>query len=615
MTDVYIEEYRKYLEQFILFYPSYEWIGEFHEGIARCGYFENCTKYGFVDRNLKLISGGFDKVRNFSEGLAYVQKNGVQGFVDKNFNLKFTLPNEYETYLTYVRGFKDGKALFRDCSTFYYVDTNGNITLADEFNLEESEYKVRSNRIGKTDLKQWFYKPLSGETIMIPDGYDPIRSFKDDLAIIRPCNENPDNYYYLSKDETITPFIIEVPPVLESQVLSSGLTCRYTFKKVLGIKEGTIQFLDKNGLLIKEYRGNLLTNFNDGYMSAEIKEEFNGKSTNEDVIVLLDQYGEIIPIKQVESLSLRRFLWIVPHSNQLNKAFYDRKQNQGCAFKEIRVGLKKYYGVFEIEAYMFCFDKGKNFYLLNKQTQKVLDLNIKYSDDVVKKIRFTDKCLWIDDKRYFFVKDRIYDISAIYEDYVFPRNGVNLDNMLSFDAFVEKARKNPNLVKKEQAKLIQIQDEGNQAERDKIQKDIKEHLRELSRLSFDLLKFNQTSATNDKVIAVPELIFVKIEDHYIINPYIAAFIKYIDFTSILFDNVDISGVDFSETNAHINPQTVYKKNLSNCKFADVDFNGADFLGVNICGADFTGSILHFALNIENAIKDENTKLPEVGRAL
>lgn len=63
----------------------------------------------------------------------------------------------------------------------------------------------------------------------------------------------------------------------------------------------------------------------------------------------------------------------------------------------------------------------------------------------------------------------------------------------------------------------------------------------------------------------------------------------IDFDGVNFNELYIKSMDFSGcNNMHLNPQTMYCKDLRLCKFKDVTFTGP-FDGALIYGADFTGS--------------------------
>ena len=54
-----------------------------------------------------------------------------------------------------------------------------------------------------------------------------------------------------------------------------------------------------------------------------------------------------------------------------------------------------------------------------------------------------------------------------------------------------------------------------------------------------------------------------------------------------FTNVDIRGVDFRNTNANIDPQTVYNKDISGCNFDGIDLGiSTDFTGINMQNTSF-----------------------------
>lgn len=64
----------------------------------------------------------------------------------------------------------------------------------------------------------------------------------------------------------------------------------------------------------------------------------------------------------------------------------------------------------------------------------------------------------------------------------------------------------------------------------------------------------------------------------------------IDFSNVSFDLFDCENYDFSNLyGIELNPQTIYDKNLTNTKLANVKFIGS-FDDATITGADFTGSI-------------------------
>ena len=58
-----------------------------------------------------------------------------------------------------------------------------------------------------------------------------------------------------------------------------------------------------------------------------------------------------------------------------------------------------------------------------------------------------------------------------------------------------------------------------------------------------------------------------------------------------FTGYDVSNLDFSGTNAAINPQIVYDKDMSNGNYSDVTFLTYDFSNVDISGAVFNNDFI------------------------
>ena len=85
-----------------------------------------------------------------------------------------------------------------------------------------------------------------------------------------------------------------------------------------------------------------------------------------------------------------------------------------------------------------------------------------------------------------------------------------------------------------------------------------------------------------------EELLVTIDDHYEINRNFIEYLRFLNLSMIDFSNVKVSGLDFRGSAARINPQLVYKKDLSNSIFdtSNIKFYD-DFTGVNIEGADFS----------------------------
>ena len=89
--------------------------------------------------------------------------------------------------------------------------------------------------------------------------------------------------------------------------------------------------------------------------------------------------------------------------------------------------------------------------------------------------------------------------------------------------------------------------------------------------------------------------------------------EYIDLSLINFDNVNVSGIDFSNTNLNttlFNPQKVYQKNISGCDFTGLYFSpfSFDLSNVDVRGTSFSSNPNeeNSMPNFENALYDDTT---------
>ena len=77
---------------------------------------------------------------------------------------------------------------------------------------------------------------------------------------------------------------------------------------------------------------------------------------------------------------------------------------------------------------------------------------------------------------------------------------------------------------------------------------------------------------------------------YISKEYVN-YLALFDLLTFDFTGFDVSNLDFTGTNAFINPQTVYNKDMSNGNYSDVTFTSYDFTGVDITNATFNNEFL------------------------
>ena len=111
----------------------------------------------------------------------------------------------------------------------------------------------------------------------------------------------------------------------------------------------------------------------------------------------------------------------------------------------------------------------------------------------------------------------------------------------------------------------------------------------------------------ERVSILEKELFKKVDDHKEFNDEYIEYIPFIDFFCIDTTNLKVSGFDFRLSNIIINPQTVYKKDLSNSKFCNRNISFKSFKGCNLCGTDLSDEKESY--DIDQAIIDENTILP------
>lgn len=123
-------------------------------------------KFAFVDKSGKLLAEqDFENARDFSEGLAAVQKNGKWGFIDKQG--KLVIPYQFDRAYSFSDGLarvgkdKDGKSW---SFTWGYIDKSGRLSIG--YHFERSEE--------------------------FSDGLAPVGTFDE-------ATRNWGNYYYVNK--------------------------------------------------------------------------------------------------------------------------------------------------------------------------------------------------------------------------------------------------------------------------------------------------------------------------------------------------------------------------------------------------------------------------------
>ena len=264
-----------------------------------------------------------------------------------------------------------------------------------------------------------------------------------------------------------------------------------------------------------------------------------------------------------------------------------------------------------------------------------------FSDSIIKSFSYdteTGKCEFLDpiyirkvdgnliysgaSKIYLF-DDRTGNIVNVFDDissFKLDSNKlVRLETpIVSFEEFKElngisdEEKRREALQSKLSTKIYYFEEEKKKIE-DANKKRKAELRKMLNRVKF-LLEDKKTSDMANQFLHSISIdrkdLFEVVDDHYEISSMYKDMLKFFNLSCISFENVKISDINFSSSNASIDPQIVYKKDISNSIFYDFNFTSfTDFSDVVAYGTDFTNC--NNFINLNGAIVDEKTKLPTI----
>ncbi len=276
--------------------------------------------------------------------------------------------------------------------------------------------------------------------------------------------------------------------------------------------------------------------------------------------------------------------------------------------------------------YTLCLDyKVHNLYLYDRNTNEYINLgsakNVEYDNyliyhNVVK-------------KAYLIYNDVLYDISLYFDKYLKDRHSfcINKDiqGLLTKEEYellninnIDKWREEEN--KYNQKVLYELEKKKKEQELRNTKKEAisKEETRKskerelLIKLQVVLESLKAVRSHDGKIPRIRfDDIFINVDNHIEINPELLDLLKYIDLSILSFNNVKMDNIDFSDCNLDLDPQTAYKKNLSNSNFTGIHIGPwMNFDGVDIRGCQFSDDNDITTINGLNsfigAIYDETT---------
>ncbi len=292
------------------------------------------------------------------------------------------------------------------------------------------------------------------------------------------------------------------------------------------------------------------------------------------------------------------------------------------------------YKVFHVQSkdYILFKDKDNKIYLYRKNVgvYEELPYSKKDEEDLIVDFNYDKNIIRINDTYYYITEFDVFDISDVINSKKWSRNLTIepvLDDIMSFEEFKNTMKQNKSFLvlltqkvkelkqKKYQDNLEESKRIQEQEEKLKILKRKKELLQIINDSIKELREIEMSfagSKISDKLEIEEDILIIDVGDHKEINPLFKDYLSMIDLKYISFKNVKVSGLDFAYSNAIINPQEVYKKDMSNGNYSGLDFNIAHFDGVNICGSIFTDCLMDFSIfDMDKAIKDDSTILPKL----
>lgn len=174
--------------------------GEFHEGLAYA--WDGNGKCGFIDTTGKVVIGcQYDGVSDFSEGLAWVEKDDKCGYIDRTG--KVVIPLEYDIIALYADTeghetlcgqFRDGLAYVAKNGKFGYIDQTGKVVVPFQYAPHQNEDNEWFDQQPAYDFSQGFARiwkdgkygfiDTTGKEVF-PCQFEEAEDFSEGLALVR----------------------------------------------------------------------------------------------------------------------------------------------------------------------------------------------------------------------------------------------------------------------------------------------------------------------------------------------------------------------------------------------------------------------------------------------
>jgi hypothetical protein len=235
---------------------TYNLIGPFSNGLA---YVYKDGKSGYIDKTGALaIPLEFDSANTFGNGLAAVVKDDKYFYIDTTGKTAFQLHDDYWSPNT----FNDGLAAVWQDEHYGYIDTTGKLVIPAEYTNDMGPFAFSDGlaifEVWEDNVRKVGYIDKAGTTV-VPAEYDYVGIFREQLGQV----EIDGKYGFLDKTGTLV-----IPAVYDSAGdFSEGLAPVR--------KDGKWGYIDNTGALVIPNEYNIAGSFNNGL--AAVRKEENGK--------------------------------------------------------------------------------------------------------------------------------------------------------------------------------------------------------------------------------------------------------------------------------------------------------------------------------------------------
>lgn len=365
-------------------------------------------------------------------------------------------------------------------------------------------------------------------------------------------------------------------------------------------ENGLIGFIDGNGKIIAEPQYYEADDFY--YGTAQVK----WQDSNSKHIEMINTDGEVLTKNDNDKRKefdhfysgIFKMPYILPFPKQLEYTNYKEAKdfwgNDVYYYYDIRdsaLRMSKYEPIRQYENYLVYLVKKaifseSGYYVMDKRTNEKTFLG-----PLGANTRFCDDYFVIADITYYPL-DELINLGHYSLAYKKLKPGVRL---VSKEEFI-KEKKMASLREDPREKWSlekRLDFERKKAELIREQKELEalEQQRDLLLAKIKELENKERQLHLLHSLTVPSDFYVELNGYKVINPkYIRELTDY-DLLTYDFSNFSLKGVNFKDTNAAINPQKVYNKDISGADLSDVTLLSYDLRDVNIDGTTFTNEFV------------------------